>query len=45
MATPFTRWRKYDSKRSELMKTQLERILAQNGLSPNTFEIVSKSLQ
>ena len=33
-----------DAARQELMRAQLERILATPGLSPNTYEMVSKSL-
>jgi len=44
MVGGFTRWRKYDPKRQELMKAQLERIVKTKGLSENVFEIVSKSL-
>jgi len=46
MASPFTRWRKYDEVRADKMHAQLQRILAaKDNLSPNTFEIVSKSLE
>lgn len=41
---PLTRWRKYDSARQALMKTELERILASGKLSPDVYEVVSKSL-
>ncbi len=41
---PLTRWRKYDSKRQELMKGELERIRASGQLSPDVYEVVSKSL-
>ncbi|MEH6389611.1 MAG: aminopeptidase N [Pseudomonas profundi] len=44
LLTPLTRWRKYDSTRQELMKTELSRILAQPDLSPDVYEVVSKSL-
>ena len=40
----FSGWKKYDDKRQALMKAQLERILAVEGLSENVYEIVSKSL-
>jgi aminopeptidase N len=43
--TPLTRWRKYDSARQALMKEQLRRVMAEPKLSPDVFEIVSKSLQ
>ncbi len=41
---PLTRWRKYDSARQALMKGELERIRASGQLSPDVFEVVSKSL-
>lgn len=41
---PLTRWRKYDSPRQALMKTELERIRACGELSSDVFEVVSKSL-
>ena len=37
-------WRHYEVGRSELMRKQLERIKAQQGLSNDVFEIVSKAL-
>ncbi|HTR00460.1 MAG TPA: aminopeptidase N [Candidatus Acidoferrum sp.] len=43
--TPLTRWRKYDAARQALMKEQLRRVMAEPKLSPDVFEIVSKSLQ
>jgi|TARA_B110000008_G_scaffold47269_1_gene45667 aminopeptidase N len=44
MASPFTKWRLYDENRQNLMKAQLERLLAQK-LSPNLFEIISKAIK
>ncbi|MEF9899710.1 MAG: aminopeptidase N [Pseudomonas sp.] len=41
---PLTRWRKYDSARQALMKSELERILASGSLSSDVYEVVSKSL-
>ena len=41
---PLTRWRKYDSARQALMKGELERIRASGHLSPDVYEVVSKSL-
>jgi aminopeptidase N len=43
--TPLTRWRKYDSKRQELMKGELRRIMAEENLSKDVYEVLSKSLQ
>ena len=45
MMTPFGRWRRYDAGRQDLMKAQLERILATPNLSRDSFEIASKSLR
>jgi aminopeptidase N len=41
---PLGQWRRYDAGRQNLMRAQLERILAAPELSPNTYEMVSKSL-
>jgi len=41
---PLSRWKYYDERRQNLMKVTLERILTRNGLSENTYEMVSKSL-
>ena len=40
-----SRWRRYDPARRELMRTQLERVLAAKTLSRDVYEIASKSLQ
>jgi aminopeptidase N len=37
-------WRRFDRRRQELMRAELERVLATPGLSRNTFEMASKSL-
>ena len=44
MLGPLTRWRRYDGERASLMKTELERILDEGELSPDVYEIASKSL-
>ena len=44
-SSAFTAWKDYDVERQQMMKEQLARILAENGLSENVFEIASKSLQ
>ncbi len=44
MLTPLTLWRRYEPVRSDLMKTELERIAGSEGLSPDTYEVVTKSL-
>jgi aminopeptidase N len=41
---PFSRLRRYDEARQGLMRTQLQRIVQQPGLSPDVFEVASKSL-
>lgn len=41
---PLTKWRKYASDNGELMKSQLERIMSEPDLSPDVFEVVSKSM-
>ena len=44
MVPPLGRWRRYEPKRSELMRAALERIAATPGLSKDVFEQVTKSL-
>ncbi len=44
LLAPLTRWRKYGAARQALMKAELERILASGKLSPDVYEVVSKSL-
>ncbi len=44
LSVPLGRWRRFDSVRSGLMRTELERIMATPGLSKDVFEMVSKSL-
>ena len=39
-----SQWRRYDKKRQILMKTQMQRILAETGLSSDVYEVMSKSL-
>jgi len=40
-----SRWRRYDPDRQALMREQLERIVAQEGLSNDVYEIASRSLE
>lgn len=40
-----SRWRRFDKKRQELMKAQLERIVGTKGLSKDVYEITSRSLE
>jgi aminopeptidase N len=44
LVQPLGAWRRYDPARQALMRASLERILVAPGLSPNTYEMVSKSL-
>lgn len=44
LVTPLSRWKRYAEDRQELMKAQLARIAAKEGLSPDVFEMVNKSL-
>lgn len=44
LLTPLTKWKKYNAERQALMKTELERIIAEPNLSKDVFEVVSKSL-
>jgi aminopeptidase N len=45
LAQVFGRWRRYDARRQEHMRAQLERIIAVDGLSRDVYEIASKSLR
>lgn len=44
MVEPFTHWRRHNETRQQLMKTQLQRIVNNEGISKDVFEIASKSL-
>ncbi len=44
LVQPLGVWRRYDPARQALMRAALDRILAAPGLSPNTYEMASKSL-
>jgi len=44
LVQPLGQWRRYDAARQGLMRAALDRILAAPGLSPNTYEMVAKSL-
>ncbi len=44
LVQPLGQWRRYDPARQRLMRGELERVLAAPNLSPNTYEMVSKSL-
>eukprot|EP00238_Polyblepharides_amylifera_P007306 CAMPEP_0196584206 /NCGR_PEP_ID=MMETSP1081-20130531/46178_1 /TAXON_ID=36882 /ORGANISM="Pyramimonas amylifera, Strain CCMP720" /LENGTH=882 /DNA_ID=CAMNT_0041905339 /DNA_START=243 /DNA_END=2891 /DNA_ORIENTATION=- len=43
MVKPFTRWRKFNKERQTLMQAELDKILASETISENTYEIASKS--
>ena len=45
MLNPLAKWRRYGKERQELIKAQLEKILANKKLSNNVLEIVEKSLK
>jgi aminopeptidase N len=44
LITPLGRWRRFDAGRSQLMRKQLEELVAHEGLSKDLYEIASKSL-
>ncbi len=44
MVTPLGRWKRFDEGRAAMMRTELQRIMAHNGLSKDVYEMVSKSL-
>lgn len=44
LLTPLTKWRNYTG-RAQLMRAELERLAQQPALSPDVFEIVTKSLR
>ena len=45
LVQPLGQWRRHDAARQGLMRAALDRILATPGLSPNTYEMVAKSLE
>jgi aminopeptidase N len=44
LVTALGTWRRFDAARQDLMRTALERILARDTLSHNTYEMASKAL-
>jgi aminopeptidase N len=44
LVQPLGQWRRHDAARQGLMRAALDRILKTPGLSPNTYEMVAKSL-
>ena len=45
LLAPLARWRRFDQRRAALMREQLERIIAREGVSDDVYEIGAKSLQ
>ena len=45
LLTPLTTWKRYDRSRQNLMRTELERIMAIDNLSGDVAEVASKSLK
>jgi aminopeptidase N len=45
LVQPLGQWRRHDAARQGLMRAALARILATPGISPNTYEMVAKSLE
>jgi aminopeptidase N len=44
LLTPLGRWQRFDKGRQDLMKAELKRLLSAGNLSPDVYEVVSKSL-
>ncbi|OHU87944.1 MULTISPECIES: aminopeptidase N [Pseudoalteromonas] len=44
MITPFMSWKRFDAKRQQLMKSQLQRLAAMSDLSDDLYEKVEKAL-
>jgi aminopeptidase N len=44
MAGAFTQWRRFDENKQQRIKEQLKRIKARENISPDLYEVVSKSL-
>ncbi|HSG03813.1 MAG TPA: aminopeptidase N [Marinobacterium sp.] len=44
LLTPLTRWKRYPEAKQIKMREQLQRLMAQPNLSPDVYEVVSKSL-
>ncbi|MCB2181007.1 MAG: aminopeptidase N [Desulfobulbaceae bacterium] len=45
LLSPLTRWRRFDSARQDMMRRELERILRDEKLSKDVYEVASKSLK
>jgi aminopeptidase N len=44
LLTPLTRWKRFDSSRQQMMRTEMERISSSGDLSKDVYEVLSKSL-
>lgn len=44
LVTPFTTWKRYDAARQHLLKKELTLLAETEGLSPDVYEIVTKSM-
>jgi aminopeptidase N len=44
MVGAFNQWKRFEPRRKELMRVQLERVAAKKGLSNDTYEIVARAL-
>ena len=44
LLTPLTRWKRYPETKQVKMREQLQRLIAEPNLSPDVYEVVSKSL-
>ena len=44
LLAPLGQWRRFDTLRQEMIRNQLERVLAKSGLSRDVYEVASKSL-
>ena len=44
LTSPFSTWKRYDTKRQDLIKVELERISAQKNLSGDVYEMIKRNL-
>ncbi|MCK5069842.1 MAG: aminopeptidase N C-terminal domain-containing protein, partial [Desulfocapsa sp.] len=44
LTSPFSTWKRYDTKRQDLIKVELERIAAQKNLSGDVYEMIKRNL-
>ena len=45
LAGSLIQWKRYDEKRGQLMKTELEKLKAMKPISDDLFEVVSRALK